>query len=72
MSEDLILEKPKEAMALIVALTPQQAPDDLLLIKGATGLNIIKNEYVPDGTIIVSKRLFDMIFNASEQNDQPR
>ena len=57
-----------EALDLIKALTPKQAPSDIFCIKGLSGLNIIKNEMLPESTVIVSKRLFDLIFEASESS----
>lgn len=67
--QTLTLDKLNEALALVKALSPKQAPDDLLLIKGATGLNIMKNKMLPPDTIIVSKDLFDMIYEVSEKDD---
>jgi len=58
----------KEAEALIKALAPKEAPDECLLIKDTTGLNIMKNDMLPDDSIIVSKRLFDLIFSASNED----
>lgn len=70
MSKDtMTLDKLKEAKELVMALTPKEAPDDLYLIKGQTGLKIIKSDLLADDTVMVSKRLFDMIFEASD--DQP-
>ena len=61
----LTMEKLKEALAIIEALTPKSAPPEMLLLRGATGLNIIKNDSMPEDTIVVSKRLFDMLFECS-------
>lgn len=54
-----------EALALIKALAPKEAPSDLFCIKGATGLNIIKNDMMPENSIMVSKRLFDLIYETA-------
>lgn len=54
-----------EAMALIKALVPKEAPKDAFMIKGVTGLNIMKNDMLPENTVVVSKRLFDMIYGSS-------
>ena len=64
-TDALTIEKLEEAMVLIKALAPKEAPDGMFLIKGATGLNIIKNDSLPNDTVIVSKRLFNMIFEIS-------
>jgi hypothetical protein len=64
-SEVMTLDKLNEAMALIKALAPKEAPEGLGLIKGATGLNIMKNDMLPENTVMVSKRLFDMIYESS-------
>jgi hypothetical protein len=63
----LTLEKLNEAMELIKALSPKQAPEDCWHILGSTGLNIVKNNLMPEDTIVVSKRLFDMIYAASAE-----
>jgi len=55
-----------EALALIKALAPKEAPNDLFCIKGATGLNIMKNDMMPENTIMVSKRLFDLIYETAQ------
>jgi hypothetical protein len=64
-SETLTIEMLEEAAALIKVLTPKEAPEGLFLIKGMTGLNIIKNNMIPENTVMVSKRLFDLIFESS-------
>ena len=65
----MTIEKINEAVALIKALVPKEAPEDCHLIRGVTGLNIIKNNMMPDDTIMVSKRLFDMIFESAQEQD---
>lgn len=55
-----------EALALIKALTPKEAPSNLFCIKGTTGLNIMKSDTLPENTIIVSKRLFDLIYETAQ------
>ena len=54
----------REAIALIEALTPKEAPEGTFLIKGVTGLNIMKNDMLPENTVMVSKRLFDLIYES--------
>jgi hypothetical protein len=61
----LTLEKLNEAMELIKALAPKESPEGTFLIKGVTGLNIMKSDMLPEDTVIVSKRLFDMIYQSS-------
>ena len=63
----LTMEMVEEAAALIKALTPAEAPQDLILLKGGSGLNIMKSDYLSDNTIIVSKRLFDLIYNCGNK-----
>lgn len=58
-----------EALAIIKALAPKEAPDGIFAIKGLTGLKIIKNDMIPENTIMVSKRLFDLIYEASTNVD---
>ena len=60
------LETLKEAAALIKALAPSEAPTDVTTIHCQTGLKIIKNDHMPEDTIVVSKRLFDLLFSISE------
>jgi hypothetical protein len=38
-----------------------------MLINGISGLKIMKNEMLTADTIIVSKRLFDMIYDSSDK-----
>ncbi len=61
----LTLEMVKEAKELLESLTPTESPLDLFLIQGQSGLNIMKNDVIPEGTAMVSKRLFDLIFRAA-------
>lgn len=60
--EAMTMEKLDEAMALIKALAPKEAPEGEFLIKGVTGLNIIKNDMLAGDTIVVSKSLFDRLY----------
>lgn len=62
------MAKMEEAIAIIKALTPRSAPDDLHLIKGLTGLNIIKNVHMPSDTIMVSKDIFDRLFESTQED----
>jgi len=65
--ESLTIDKINEALALIKAIAPPEAPDGLMLINGISGLKIMKNEMLTADTIIVSKRLFDMIYDSSDK-----
>lgn len=65
----LTLAMVEEARQLIQALAPKEAPSGVLLIKGSTGLNIMKSDMMPENTIMVSKRLFDLIFESAQSND---
>jgi hypothetical protein len=69
MSQDdsLTMDKLNEALALIKALAPKEAPSDCYIIRGMTGLNIMKNDMLPENTIMVSKRLFNMIYESSSK-----
>ena len=64
MSDPITIETLEEAYELIKALAPKPAPDDLCCIRGVTDLRIIKNEMLTSNTVIVSKDLFDKIFEA--------
>ena len=61
----LTIDTLNEAMALIKALAPPEAPEGVGVIKGVTGLNIMKNDMLPESTVMVSKRLFDLIYESS-------
>ncbi|TVO75104.1 hypothetical protein [Sedimenticola selenatireducens] len=63
--DTLTMEKLNEALELIKALAPKGAPEGTFLIKGLTGLKIMKNDMLPPDTVMVSKRLFDMIYESS-------
>ena len=63
--EQMTMDKLNEAMELIKALAPKEAPADANIINGLKGLRIIRNDILPEGTIIVSKRLFDLIYESS-------
>ena len=60
----LTYDKLMEAIGLIKALAPPEAPRGTFCIKGSTGLNIIKNDILPSNTIIVSKDLFDLLYHS--------
>lgn len=66
-SEPFTMEMLEEAKALITALAPKEAPEGVNLIKGLTGLNIMKNEMIPENTIMVSKKLFDLIYESGSK-----
>jgi len=59
----LTLDALNEAIELIRALAPKEDPGDIFLINGRA-LKIVKNEILPNDTIIVSKRLFDMLYES--------
>lgn len=63
--EPLTLEMIEDAKTLIKAFAPKPAPEGMNLIKALTGLKMIKNNMLPDNTIMVSKRLFDLIYESS-------
>jgi hypothetical protein len=69
--ETLTAEKLKEAVDLIKALAPKEAPPGTLCILRHTGLKILKNDMMPEDTIVVSKRLFDMLYEASGAQTKP-
>jgi hypothetical protein len=54
-----------EALKLIRALTPKQTPDDVICIRSVTGLSIIKSDMLPANSVMVSKELFDLIYESS-------
>jgi len=62
----LTLDMVKEAKALLEALAPKQAPADLSIIQGVTGIKIMKSDILPQDTIVVSKAMFDLIFDAMD------
>lgn len=64
-SEAMTIDMLKEAVEVIKALSPKSAPDGLFLLKGASGLKIIKSSTLQSDTIIVSERLFNLIHEAS-------
>ena len=68
MKDTLTMETLEESYALIKALAPKSAPDDLYMIRGLTDLRIMKNEMLPSNTIVISKDLFDKIYEASVEN----
>ncbi len=63
--EPLTVDMLDEAIELIKAIAPKEAPSDAFMVKSLTGLRIMKNEMLPEGTIMVSKRLFDLIYESS-------
>jgi len=68
--DSLTMEKISEAMSIIKALAPKKAPEGMSIIKGSTGLNIMKNDFLREDTIIVSKRLFDLIYEAGDNGGE--
>ena len=65
MNEEML----NEALSLIKALAPKEAPSETFGIKGVSGLNIIKNGMLPENTVMVSKRLFDLIYETAKHNN---
>lgn len=63
--EPFTMDMLKEAQELIKALAPKEAPADVLMVRGVTGLRIMKNDMLPENTVMVSKRLFDLIYESS-------
>ncbi|MCG7931941.1 MAG: hypothetical protein N0E44_18060 [Candidatus Thiodiazotropha lotti] len=63
--ESLTVDMLKEAQELIKALAPKEAPANAFMVMGVTGLRIIKNEMLTEDTVMVSKKLFDMIYESS-------
>jgi hypothetical protein len=63
--EPFTMDMLKEAHELIKALAPKEAPADAFMVKGMTGLQIMKNDMLPENTVMVSKRLFDLIYESS-------
>lgn len=64
---EITLESLQEAVELVKAFATPPAPADCHFIQLPKGVNIWKSEYLPGGTIAVSKDIFDMIFAASHQ-----
>lgn len=65
----ITLESLQEAVELVKAFATPQAPPNCHFIQLQKGVSIWKSEYLPAGTIAVSKDIFDMIFAASHQNE---
>lgn len=65
-NDALTIDMLNEAVDLIKALAPPEAPQGEIAVLGQTGLRIIKNDMIPENTVMVSKRLFDMIYAASK------
>lgn len=61
--EVLTIEAMRVAADLIRALTPREAPGDVLFMQ-VNALKIVQNRMLSDDTIIVSKRLFDMLYES--------
>jgi hypothetical protein len=61
----LTLDMVREAQALIEALAPERAPADMLFMGSMSGLRIVKNDMLPEDTLMVSPRLFDLIYASS-------
>lgn len=59
-----------EAVELINALAPRKAPDNMFVIQFTNGLNILVNRELKDNTVIVSKNLFDKIYDGVENTGQ--
>lgn len=69
--EPLTMAHLKEAEMLIKALAPKEAPAGQFCVFGRSGLKIIKGNMLQPDTIVVSKRLFDLIYSASEESKEP-
>ncbi len=59
-----------EAVELINTLAPKKAPDNMYVIQFTNGLNIVVNRELKDDTVIVSKNLFDKIYDGVENTGQ--
>lgn len=59
-----------EAVELINALAPKKAPDNMYVIQCTNGLRILVNRELKDNTVIVSKNLFDKIYDGVENTGQ--
>lgn len=62
------LDALNEAIELIRALSPKESPRDVFLVHGQA-LKIVKNEMLPEDTIVVSKRLFDLIYSSGDRDE---
>jgi len=63
------LEMLKEAEELIKTLAPPQAPETNDKVGGIgfpSGLRVMKNEHLPDDTLVLSKRLFELVYESSK------
>ena len=65
--KDLTMDTILEAKALIEALAPKVAPDNVGAMRWQRGLRIIKSDMVGSDTIIVSKNLFDVLYWAAKE-----
>jgi hypothetical protein len=66
-AETLTVDALLEAAELIKALAPKEAPADINQINTIGGLKIMKNSLLPEPTIMVSKRLFDLLFECVDE-----
>jgi hypothetical protein len=66
-TEPFTMKNLMEAKALLEALAPKQAPANVGMISFGAGLKIMKNDMMPSNTVMVSKDLFDMLFDCAEQ-----
>lgn len=64
---EITLESLQEAVALVKAFTTSEAPSHVFAIQLPRGANVWKAEHMPRGTIMVSKDIFDLLFEASNQ-----
>lgn len=69
MDDTLTIEKLMEAQALIEALSPKKAPEDLWMLTGTSGLRIFKGAALPPDSIMVSTDIFDKLFSTSEKDN---
>lgn len=72
-AEKIIAEdQMQEALCLLKAIAPKRAPYDALGIKTPAGLSIMVNPMLPENTVVVSQRLFDMIYEHAEAEVEGR
>jgi hypothetical protein len=65
--DPLTMEKLREAAALVRFLAPPSVvPPNVSGISFGSGVRIVVNPALPEGTVAVSPRLFEMIYSASE------
>ena len=65
--ESLTLEILEASVELVKALAPKESPPGVFRLDMTNGLKIIKNTSMPGNTIMVSKDLFDKIYEVSHE-----